>query len=80
MMMGPAEKQPIATKHMPRYCAWKLWWMVSRIASPIVVIRKPRKMKGKRTPRRSDRYAKIRQSASAAAAGGTVCNWVSTVE
>ena len=55
MMMGPAEKQPMATKHMPRYCAWKLWWMVSRMASPIVVIRKPRNMKGKRTPRRSDR-------------------------
>ena len=80
MMMGPAEKQPMATRHMPRYCAWKLWWTVSRIARPAMVIRKPRTIKGRRRRRRSERKAKMRHKANAAAAGGTVCSWVSTVE
>ena len=73
-MMGPAEKQPMATKQMPRYRTWNPRWTVSRIARPAMVSKKPRRMNGKRRRRRSDRKAERRQRASAAAAGGTVCS------
>ena len=78
MIMGPAEKAPMAMRQIPAYWVEKEWCAVMRMARPTMVSVMQNPMKGERRRVASEMQAVIRHSANAAATGGTVCSWVCT--
>lgn len=80
MTVGPAPKAPMQTRQMPPYCAENCPCVVINRERPMMMRAPGSNTYGNRYLDRSDRYARRRHITSAAAKGGTECNWTSTVE